>query len=125
MTAVANYRGESPCAKSGKSLRPVAAVMAVVQAIWPRKTAAELVVRTGRSERMCQYWLSRKYDLSVDDLAALLRSDEGLQILEALMGDKRPAWWRGFRRQVEIAELRRRTEQSRRRLEALELESAE
>lgn len=56
---------------------------------------------------MCRYWLKEKYKLSADDLAALLRSDEGFEYLNAIMGDAKPVWWRSFRRGVRRAELRR------------------
>lgn len=45
--------------------------------------------------------------MSAESLAMLLRTDEGLQILETVMGDARPAWWRAFKRTVRRAELRR------------------
>jgi hypothetical protein len=59
------------------------------------------------SDRMIQYWLSNKYSISADDLAALLRSDAGFAILENIMGDAKPVWWLGFKRGVKRAELRR------------------
>lgn len=49
---------------------------------------------------MCKYWLSEKYDISADALADLLRSDDGLKFLEALIGDARPVWWRAFKKRV-------------------------
>jgi hypothetical protein len=93
--------------------------------IWPDRTASELATRTGVSPRAAEYWLSRRSGVSADALAALLRSEEGFEILEALLGDARPAWWRSFKRHVEIAELRRRQEQQRALLERLEREAAE
>jgi hypothetical protein len=82
-------------------------VMRVAQRLWPTKTDQALAHKTGTSDRMCRYWLANKYKLSADDLAALLRSDEGFQILEAIIGEARPVWWRSFKRSVRRAELRR------------------
>lgn len=81
--------------------------MRVAQSLWPLKTDMALSHRTGSSDRMCRYWLENRYSLSADHLVALLRSDEGLQILEGVMGNARPMWWRGFKRGVRRAELRR------------------
>lgn len=82
-------------------------VMRVARALWPSKTDMALSHRTGTSDRMCRYWLSEKYKLSADDLAALLRSDEGFEYLTAIIGDSKPVWWRAFKRSVRRAELRR------------------
>lgn len=81
--------------------------MRVARSLWPSKTDMALASKTGTSERMCRYWLSNKYNLGADDLVALLRTDEGFQILEAIMGDAKPVWWAGFKRGVKRAELRR------------------
>jgi hypothetical protein len=82
-------------------------VMRAVQAVWPTKTDMALAEKTRRSDRLCRYWIENKYSLSADDLVLLLRTNEGLQILEAVMGDVKPMWWRDFKRSVKRAELRR------------------
>jgi hypothetical protein len=104
-------------------LHPIAAVIAAARALWPSKTALELAARTGACERTAKYWLARKCDLSAEHLAELLRSDAGLDVLEALMGEARPDWWRRFRRQVSLAAARRELDDARRRLERLELDA--
>lgn len=81
--------------------------MRVARSLWPLKTDLALASKTGASDRLCRYWLQEKYNLSADNLVALLREDEGLQILEAVMGEAKPIWWRDFRRSVKRAELRR------------------
>lgn len=119
-TSAATARRESHCSVSGKPLPLISVAMRVARSLWPTKTEQALAHVTQRSERMCRYWLAERYGLSADDLAALLRSEHGFQFLEQLMGDARPAWWAAFRNQVEISELRRRQEDVRARLEALE-----
>lgn len=94
--------------------------MDLARAVWPRKTAAELAAKTGRSERMCKYWLSRRFGLSADDLANIIRSEQGLEFLNELMSGEAPAWWAEFKRVQEIALLRRQQEEARARLESLE-----
>ncbi|SRR5581483_7677631 len=96
----------------------------IFRRIWPHGTAAELAARAGVSIRAAEYWLARRSNLSADALAALLRSDAGLDVLSAAIGEARPAWWRSFKRTMQIAELRRRQEQQRRLLERLEEEAA-
>ncbi len=91
--------------------------MRVARALWPSKTDMALAHRTGTSDRMCRYWLANKYNLGADDLAALLRSDEGFHVLEAIIGDARPAWWAAFRRNVRRAELRRQQAELARQIE--------
>lgn len=114
--------GAETCTESGKLL-PL--IVRVARALWPSKTEMELAVRTGASPRMCRYWLAQRYDLSADHLAALLRSDDGLKILEAIMGDAKPVWWKRFRRTVGMANLRAAIEQQRKALEHLENEAAD
>lgn len=82
-------------------------VMRVAHSLWPAKPDRALSHKTGRSDRLCRYWLEEKYNLSANDLVALLRTDEGLQILNGIMGEAKPVWWRDFKRAVKRAELRR------------------
>lgn len=95
------------CGESRNEVRFVEVIMRAAQSLWPRKTAAELSVRTGISHRACEYWMERKSGMSAESLARLLRTDDGFQILEAIIGDAKPVWWRAFKRQVRRAELRR------------------
>lgn len=99
--------------------------MAVARALWPSKADIELAARTDASPRMARYWLAERYDLSADHLAALLRSDDGLKFLEAIMGDARPKWWRRYKRQVGIANMRADLERLRIDLEQRERDSAD
>lgn len=71
------------------------------------KPLSEIRLATRASDRMIQYWLENKYSISTDDLANLLRSDAGFAILENIIGDSKPLWWRDFKRSVRRAELRR------------------
>jgi hypothetical protein len=95
-------------------------VMRVVQSLWPTKTDWNLACRTGASDRLCRYWLQNKYNLSADNLAALLRSEAGFQILDALMAGAKPTWWAGFKRAVRRAELRRQQAELARAIEEVE-----
>lgn len=125
----ANQGTETDIGRSRNTLRVSDAVARVARAIWPNKTAAELAFRSKTSQRACEYWLARQTDLSADALAELLRSDAGLEILEAVIGDAKPKWWRQFAKTIELsrlrkaqAELRRAQEEHQRRLEQFELD---
>jgi hypothetical protein len=95
----------------------------IVQAarrLWPHKTAAELAFRADRSVRSCERWSGRHAGLSAGALAALLRSPEGLVFMDAVMGDDPPQWWADAQAHIERAALRRRGEEIRARIAALE-----
>lgn len=115
---MANQVGAGVCPESGTMMRLITAA----RALWPHKPAAELAVRTGYSERMCKYLLARRYSVSVDALADLLRSEDGLVFLEAMMVDAHPVWWKGFKRKVQLAETKRRLNELRRELDRLDQE---
>lgn len=90
--------------------------------LWPSKTAAELAARTGASPRACEHWLAGRCNLSGDALANLLRSDAGLEILSALLGEARPHWWASFKRKVRIERLSEQIEALRIEQEAIQQE---
>lgn len=120
----ANSKGAVRCTKMGKALPLISIVMRAARTLWPAKASLELADRTGASERMCKYWLAEKYELSAEHLVRLLRSDEGFTILEAVMGDERPQWWRKFKRSAQLAALRKQQAEARKAIEQLELDLA-
>lgn len=105
-------------------MRAIDAVMRVARSLWPAKTTHELVIRTGASARACEYWLSKRFNISADALIALLHSDDGLFFLEAVMGDERPGWWRAFKRRVQIEDLKTRQAQLGKLLDEIESDRA-
>lgn len=90
-----------------------------VREIFPSKTAWELSNISGLKLRACEYFLSRKTSLSGDAIVTLLRSNEGLRVLEAVMGDARPDWWTSLQKAIEKERCEREIERLRRRMEAL------
>ena len=113
---------EIPFGGSRKNLRAIDAVTAVARAKWAKeqKPAANLAVRADCSTRMCEYWLEKKFSISGDALANLLRSDIGFEILERIAGEAE--WFRKFKRAKEIGETRRLAAQLSRRVAQLEME---
>ena len=57
-------------------------------------------------------------------LANLLRSEAGLEILEALLGEARPHWWASFKRRVTMEQIHQRQVALRKEIEALDEERA-
>ncbi|HZH50289.1 MAG TPA: hypothetical protein VEZ16_00255 [Microvirga sp.] len=100
----------------------IEAVVAVARRLWPNKTAVNLSSRAGVTHRAAEFWLAQGTGMSADALAELLRSDAGRDILEALMGNARPSWWPAFRRDLAIADLERRQDETARALEELRSE---
>jgi hypothetical protein len=86
-----------------------------VRKLFSTKPAPNMAAVTGLSVRACEYFLSRKTGLSSDAVVALLHTEGGLVVLEALMGPARPTWWKAFKRaaareqmKAEIADLQKR-----------------
>lgn len=69
----------------------------------------------GVSDKTAKRKLKHERVLSDDEIGCLLRSDSGFEVLTAIMGDAKPAWWRilvplkdaADARQVQIAARRR------------------
>lgn len=89
------------------------AVTAVLQFKEPRKTWAFLASLVSRpndemSESVAKHRISGRRDYSAEDLQRLLRSEEGIDFLVAIMGDSKPAWWRWITKVMTLAAVRRR-----------------
>lgn len=107
---LANPAPASSCNGNEGGLQTNFSVMQAVRnfcSLKSKKPLDEIRAATRASDRMIQYWLSNKYSISADALADLLRTDAGFAILENIIGEARPAWWRDFRRSVKRAEVRR------------------
>ena len=72
----------------------ISRIVKVARELWPRKTTNVLADMTGVSERAVKYWLSGQTCMSLENVSDLLRSDDGFEILRAVMGEASPRWWR-------------------------------
>lgn len=88
----------------------VEAVARVARQLWPVKTAVNLASRAGTSHRAAEFWLSQQTGMSADALAEILRSDAGLQMLEAIIGEHKPSWWPSFRAEAKASAIAERLE---------------
>lgn len=66
----------------------------VAKVISPVKTWTYLAELLCLKERAAKHRVAGTRELTVDELAVLLRSEHGLDFLVALMADAEPAWWR-------------------------------
>jgi hypothetical protein len=101
------------------------AIIDALRSICPAKTWAYIADLMCASEAVAKHRVACRRDFTPDEIAALLQGDHGFEVLKAMMGHARPAWWRALKRQHEIAALRRGQEEQRKLLERLEREAAE
>jgi hypothetical protein len=113
---IANAVGAALFTARGTPEHLHASVMQVVRALWPRKTVPALCDVGETSERGAKYYLAERRMISAICLARLIRSDDGLHFLIAVMGDAQPAWWRGLKAQARIADVRRTERELRKQL---------
>jgi transcriptional regulator with XRE-family HTH domain len=85
-------------------------LMQKARGLWSVKTAAQLSGRANVSSRAAEHWLSGKREISADALVQLLRSEEGIHFLVAVMEHARPKWWTGLLRVGLLGSIQRRRE---------------
>ncbi|SFM00115.1 hypothetical protein SAMN03159423_4828 [Bradyrhizobium sp. NFR13] len=81
---------------------------------WPLKTWAILcevlwdTKRIEMTERVAKHRLSNTRDYSVEELQAMLQSEDGLDFLAVLMADAQPKWWWWAKQVMTVASIKRR-----------------
>lgn len=100
--------GAKSCTRSGTSVPSIDPVMRKARSCFPVKTAAHLSEITGYSERAVKYWLAGETKIPSDALAALIRSEHGLQFLSVLMSGASPTWWTWLQRLGLVSRVLRR-----------------
>ena len=84
------------------------------------KPAAILECMTGASRSFCEKVLDGRKQPGAAMLEALIRSEIGDQVVDAIAAPARPGWHRKFRRSIERSTLRDAIKDMQRRLERLE-----
>jgi hypothetical protein len=115
----ANQVAVAPFVKNEELFGIFEKIVNVLTARWPKKTPAHVSHITGVSERAVQFWLARQTGLSLENVIALLRSDEGYDVLEAVMGDHQPEWWITTKNAHELRMTRRQIAAAQKRLDAI------
>lgn len=90
-----------------------------LRVIFPRKTWAYLSELTGIEESAAKHRLAGTRRYTAEEIAALLRSEQGIQFLVVLMGEARPAWWKAVLRMGLLGSMQRRREADLRLLRGL------
>lgn len=103
----AKMGGENSFTKSAKPLPVLAQIVNAIRGAWPRKTAAHVAHFTGMDERTVKFWLAGETRMSVESIGALLRTEEGYPILEAIMADSRANWWLATQTAQQLRQSRR------------------
>lgn len=98
------------------------AIRDVAGKLWSKKLAPNLAAVGNISERRAEQILGGAPGTSGDLIVYLLWSENGADFLRGLMADadQKPAWWRSFERELELAETRNQEIEIRKRREALE-----
>lgn len=81
-----------------------------VKSVCPVKTWGYLAKLLGISERVAKHRLYCSREFTADEIAGLLRSEDGIHFLVAMMDEARPKWWRTMLRMGVLGGIERRRE---------------
>jgi len=105
--------------KSRTGVRCTAAIVAVAKKLWPVKTAFNLGDRAGVGERAAEKWMQGPRQMSLGAVRELLETDNGYEILTAIMKDSNAQWWFELQCAKRRIELRREMDKNQREMRAL------
>jgi hypothetical protein len=117
--ARANAAVAEPFVRNEKSFVVLRNFVNAIKAAWPIKTTAHVAHFTGTTERTVQFWLAGSTRMSVEAVTALLQTDEGYLILEAIMGDCKAEWWLTTKNAQALRVTRRQIADAQKRLDAI------
>jgi hypothetical protein len=83
------------------------AINDVLKIAHPRKTWAFLANLLGLTERVAKHRLAASRAYTIEELQAMLQSENGFEILQVLMAQSEPKWWWWAKRVIATAERRR------------------
>jgi hypothetical protein len=95
----------------GPSLPRSGAVIGAFKNLFPQHTRKILAGLLGLSDGAARKKLTGERAFSADELAALLRSEHGLDFLAALMADANPRWWVQVQSAFKLGAMRRHRQQ--------------
>lgn len=106
--------------------QPISSVMQAVQGLLPTaKAAVHLHILTDVPVSTCEKLLCGQRAESAETLIAFLRSEIGREVLVALMGEARPAWFTRYQRQLDVNAARRQLAETQAMIERLQNEASE
>lgn len=115
----ANLRGVISFPKNETSFAGFKKLANAIRAAWPKKTAAHVAYLTDTAERTVQFWLAGKTRMSVDAVAALLKTDAGFEILDAIMDGAQPEWFLVAKSAQDIRKSRKAIKKEQARINAM------
>jgi hypothetical protein len=110
--------------RNAKSFAISVPLISAIKQLWPRKTSQIVSHLTGCDERTVKFWLAGETRMSVESVSALLRTEEGFEILSAIMGDQKPKWWVAMKAAMNVRRSREALEREKRRHAELQHELA-
>jgi hypothetical protein len=100
--------------------------MACVRGLLPQaKAAHHLAILIDEPLGNCQKLLSGHRTENAAQLAKLLRSELGRDVLFALMGEARPDWFTKYRKQLDVNAARKKLIEAQREIDGLQRELVE
>lgn len=111
--------GELDCPQSAADFTHLKRISVILKAFWPGKTAAKVSYLAGVSERSVKFWLAGETRMSLENVIALLKTDAGYEILEAVLGkDCKAEWWLVTQSAQNIRRSRKAIKREQERIEA-------
>lgn len=101
---LSNSGGAETCTDNAVSCT----ISELIRSKYPLKTWGFVAETFGLQERTAKHRLAGTRVYTVAELQILLRSEDGLDFLVAVMGDAQPAWWRWITKVMTLASVRRR-----------------
>ena len=105
--------------KCRTGVRCTAAGVAAAKKLWPVKTAFNLGDRAGVGERAAEKWMQGPRQMSLGAVRELLETDNGYEILTAIMKDSNAQWWFELQCAKRRIELRRAMDKNQQEMRAL------
>jgi hypothetical protein len=118
-SAIQNGFGKSPAAKTGENFPQIGETNSrVINRINEMYSDAAVIFGRwlGVTDKTAKRKLNLERGLSVEELGKLIRDERGFEVLQAVMGDARPKWWRLMLPLMDAAEAREMQMAARRRL---------
>ncbi len=86
----------------------------------PHKTWAFVAETFGLKERAAKHRLSNSVAYNIEELQALIQSEDGLEFLTVLMADAEPKWWWWAKQVMTVASIKRRRKEDEQQIMKLE-----
>lgn len=104
----ANSGGDGSCTTFPESCTISQQISGLFRSKYPSKTWSVVAGLLGLSERAAKYRVAAARPYTVEELQAILQSDDGLEFLQMLMAESTPLWWLWLQKTIKLAQARRK-----------------